>query len=68
MAVYPAAGYIEEARSRGARVAVFNMDEADAPAMGLMKGDWFFKGDSAELVPRALESVVGEIRMPKEKR
>ncbi|TKA56745.1 hypothetical protein B0A55_11495 [Friedmanniomyces simplex] len=59
--VYPAAGYIEDARAKGARVCVVNMDENDKPAGGWKKGDWFFKGDAATLVPRLLEPVVGRV-------
>jgi NAD+-dependent protein deacetylase sirtuin 5 len=62
--VYPAAGYVDQARSQGARVAVVNMDRADAPGgrRGLMKGDWFFEGDAGEIVPEILKSIVGEIK------
>lgn len=56
--VYPAAGYASAARSKGARVAVVNMDRADA--RDLQEGDWFFEGDAAEIVPEILKSVVGE--------
>lgn len=56
--VYPAAGYTEMARSRGARVAVINMDPKDA--RGLTKRDWFFQGDAASIVPELLKDVVGE--------
>ncbi|TKA79417.1 hypothetical protein B0A55_03509 [Friedmanniomyces simplex] len=59
--VYPAAGYIEDARAKGARVCVVNMDENDRPAGGWKKGDWFFKGDAATLVPRLLEPVIGRV-------
>jgi NAD-dependent deacetylase sirtuin 5 len=58
--VYPAAGYTEIARSKGARVAVINMDQNDA--FGLKKGDWFFQGDAGEIVPEILKSVIGEIK------
>lgn len=64
--VYPAAGYIDEARTKGARVCVINMDENDRPAGGWMKGDWFFKGDAAVLVPKLLEPVIGQLKLPKE--
>ena len=57
--VYPAAGYTEIARKKGARVAVINMDENDA--FGLRSGDWFFQGDAGEIVPEILKSVIGEI-------
>lgn len=61
--VYPAAGYVDRARDRGARVAVVNMDRGDTPGGrgGLMKGDWFFEGDAGVIVPEILKSVVGDI-------
>jgi len=65
--VYPAAGYVDRARAKGARVAVVNMDRSDAPASGLRRGDWFFQGDAAEIVPEMLKPVVGEIPQPAEK-
>ena len=54
--VYPAAGYVDKARAKGARVAVVNMDRADTPGgrNGLAKGDWFFEGDAAVIVPQIL--------------
>ena len=58
--VYPAAGYTEIARRKGARVAVINMDEGDA--FGLRNGDWFFRGDAGEIIPEILKSVIGEIK------
>ncbi len=58
--VYPAAGYTEIARKKGARVAVINMDQGDA--IGMRSGDWFFEGDAGEIVPELLKSVVGEIQ------
>jgi NAD-dependent SIR2 family protein deacetylase len=62
--VYPAAGYIEIARGRGARVAVINMDYNDEPAGGMYEDDWFFQGDASEIVPELLKSVIGEIEVP----
>jgi len=59
--VWPAAGYIQAARSRGARVAVVNMDEGVRRVSGLVEGDWFFKGDAAAVLPVLLGDVVGEI-------
>jgi NAD-dependent deacetylase sirtuin 5 len=59
--VYPAAGYVDIARRRGARVAVINMDKSDAPAGGMYSRDWFFQGDAAQIVPELLKSVIGEI-------
>jgi NAD-dependent SIR2 family protein deacetylase len=59
--VYPAAGYVDMARMKGARVAIINMDANDVPAGGLYNGDWFFQGDAAQIVPELLKSVIGEI-------
>ena len=59
--VYPAAGYIDEARAKGARVAVINMDTADTGRGGLHTGDWFFEGDASVLVPELLKSEIGDI-------
>lgn len=59
--VYPAAGYVDIARRKGARVAVINMDKSDAPAGGMYCRDWFFEGDAARIVPELLKSVIGEI-------
>jgi NAD+-dependent protein deacetylase sirtuin 5 len=58
--VYPAAGYTNIARRKGARVAVINTDEDDA--FGLKSGDWFFQGDAGEIVPEILKSIIGEIK------
>lgn len=60
--VYPAAGYIDEARSRGARVCVVNMDTNDSPDSGWRKGDWLFAGDAAVIVPELLKPMVGEAK------
>ncbi|KAJ7484271.1 putative SIR2 family histone deacetylase [Mycena latifolia] len=61
--VYPAAGYIHAARARGARIAVFNMEEPteEGPTSRLKKEDWFFKGDAATLLPELLKEVVGVV-------
>lgn len=61
--VFPAAGYIDEAREKGARVAVINMDRGDIPAGGLGENDWFFEGDAGEIIPHILESVIGDMVM-----
>ncbi|GAB7338136.1 hypothetical protein MBLNU457_4491t1 [Dothideomycetes sp. NU457] len=62
--VYPAADYVNQAREKGARVAVVNMDRTDAYAQGLYDGDWFFHGDAAKIVPALLEPVTGKIEVP----
>ncbi|KAK4906018.1 hypothetical protein LTR66_017756 [Elasticomyces elasticus] len=58
-AVWPAAGYTEIARNRGARVAVINMDPESG--RGLEADDWFFCGDAAEIVPELLRPVIGDV-------
>ncbi|KAL1636940.1 hypothetical protein SLS58_009546 [Diplodia intermedia] len=55
--VYPAAGYADRARARGARVAVVNVEETPA----LRDGDWFFQGDAGVVVPELLRGVVGDV-------
>jgi NAD-dependent SIR2 family protein deacetylase len=59
--VYPAAGYVDKARARGARVALVNMDRNDVGYSGLKKGDWFFQGDAGVIVPEILKGVIGDI-------
>lgn len=59
--VYPAAGYVDKARARGARVAVVNMDRNDVGSSGLKPGDWFFQGDAGTIVPEILKEIIGEI-------
>ncbi|KAI4283707.1 MAG: hypothetical protein L6R35_005071 [Caloplaca aegaea] len=58
--VFPAARYVWEARARGARVAVFNMDMQDGKK-GLTKQDWLFHGDAGILLPELLKTVIGDI-------
>lgn len=59
--VYPAAGYIEHARGKGARVCVINMDRDDVPPGGWDEGDFFFQGDAATIVPLLLEPIIGKV-------
>ncbi|KZF21112.1 DHS-like NAD/FAD-binding domain-containing protein [Xylona heveae TC161] len=61
--VYPAAGYVDIARAKGAKVAVVNVDRADAPGGygNLMDDDWFFQGDASIIVPEILKEVIGEL-------
>lgn len=61
--VYPAAGYVDEARAKGAKVAVVNMDRKDTPGgpRGLQEGDWFFEGDASKILPEILKPVIGNI-------
>ncbi|KAI9776877.1 MAG: hypothetical protein M1839_009325 [Geoglossum umbratile] len=62
--VYPAAGYVDHARAKGARVAVVNTERGDAPKGGLGGGDWFFQGDAGVVVPEILKAVIGEVEVP----
>ncbi|OJD28088.1 hypothetical protein ACJ73_00515 [Blastomyces percursus] len=59
--VFPAAGYVEMARDKGARVAVINMDSNDTPPAGMRHGDWFFQGDASMIVPELFKDVIGEV-------
>ncbi|KAF2635380.1 DHS-like NAD/FAD-binding domain-containing protein [Massarina eburnea CBS 473.64] len=61
--VYPAAGYVDLARAKGAKVAIVNMDKNDVPASGLYNGDWLFEGDAAQILPEILKSVIGEVQV-----
>lgn len=58
-AVWPAAGYIHEARQQGARVAVINMD----PGTGreLHDRDWFFEGDASQIIPALFKGEIGDL-------
>ncbi|KAL8809136.1 MAG: hypothetical protein Q9223_003397 [Gallowayella weberi] len=60
--VWPAARYVEEARFRGARVAVINMDKQDGKR-NLAKGDWFFHGDAGTILPDILYPVIGDVSL-----
>lgn len=61
-AVYPAAGYVDQARERGARVAVVNMDAEDLGAAGgLSSEDFLFVGDAAKILPDMVRSVTGDV-------
>lgn len=57
--VWPAAGYIEGARAKGARVAVINMDASHLGGTGdLKRGDWMFEGDAGEILPILFKGVL----------
>jgi len=59
-AVYPAAGYTQIARAKGARIAVVNPDPGSGRALDEKK-DWFFCGDAAEVLPEMLRPIVGDV-------
>jgi NAD-dependent SIR2 family protein deacetylase len=61
--VYPAAGYVDQARRRGAKVAVVNMDGLGGElgaASNLRDGDFLFQGDAAKILPKILKPIIGE--------
>lgn len=62
--VQPAAGYIDAAQNKGARICVVNMDEHDKAGTRLGERDWFFRGDAAVIVPELLEPLIGKVTMP----
>lgn len=61
-AVYPAAGYAEEARTPGrTSVVTVNLDAEEPRAVARMRPeDFAFAGDAAEVLPRLLEPVIGK--------
>ena len=62
--VWPAAGYVHEARSKGAKVVVINMDGLDGElgaASSLMDDDFLFQGDAAKILPEILKPIIGEL-------
>lgn len=60
--VYPAAGYVDVAREEGAVVASVNLDAADLGCLsGMQPEDFAFGGDAAQLLPRMLEPLIGEL-------
>ena len=62
--VYPAAGYVSKARSKGSRVAVINMDGLDGElgaASNLKDDDFLFQGDAAKILPEILKPIIGEL-------
>ncbi|TLS22293.1 uncharacterized protein PpBr36_09965 [Pyricularia pennisetigena] len=59
--VWPAAGYVAEARNKGARVAVVNLYEDDVRKNVIAGRDWAFIGDAAEVIPLILKPVIGEV-------
>ncbi|KAI1427879.1 DHS-like NAD/FAD-binding domain-containing protein [Xylaria sp. FL1777] len=57
--VWPAAGFVVQARKQGAALAVINTDTNNlGTARDLKYGDFVFIGDSAELLPKLFEPVV----------
>jgi len=62
--VYPAAGYVEEARQAGARIVVINMDSEElGAASGLRNGDFLFEGDASKILPEILKPIIGDLNL-----
>jgi NAD-dependent SIR2 family protein deacetylase len=62
--VWPAAGYVSEAISKGAKVAVINMDGLDGElgaASNLRDDDFLFQGDASKILPEILKPIIGEL-------
>lgn len=59
--VYPANSYVDRVKVKGGKVAIFNTDIEDHILNGEEKDTWGFKGDAAELLPKALEPLIGDI-------
>ncbi|GAB1315838.1 DHS-like NAD/FAD-binding domain-containing protein [Madurella fahalii] len=62
--VYPAAGFAEQARTKGrTSVVTVNLDaESPGTLATLQEEDFAFQGDAAEVLPRLLEPVIGKMR------
>ncbi len=64
--VYPAAGYVSQAKARGARIVVINM-EVEGGELGtagnLRSTDFLFKGDAAQILPEILKPIIGELEV-----
>ncbi|EDK37080.2 hypothetical protein PGUG_01178 [Meyerozyma guilliermondii ATCC 6260] len=59
--VYPANSYVERVRLQGGKVAIFNTDIEEDILQGKQKDTWGFHGDAAELLPLALEPLIGQL-------
>ena len=63
--VWPAAGYVDAAIEKGARVAMVNIDRGglvpEGGELGLTHKEWFFVGDAAEIVPKMLKPIIGDL-------
>ncbi|ANB14918.1 Ugo1p [Sugiyamaella lignohabitans] len=60
--VWPAAGYVEQVVMNGGKVAIFNIDPPDMTDKDF--DGWIFTGDATHWLPKALEPLVGKIRVP----
>ncbi|KAI1748592.1 DHS-like NAD/FAD-binding domain-containing protein [Xylaria castorea] len=59
--VWPAAGFVVQARKQGAALVVVNSDTANlGTARDLKHGDFIFIGDSTELLPKLFEPLISK--------
>ncbi|KAF3925437.1 hypothetical protein ABW21_db0202601 [Orbilia brochopaga] len=65
--VWPAAGYIQQCKDLGAKVAILNMEISSDPELGgLEEADWLFEGDCAKILPEILEPAIGSMDQVRE--
>ena len=61
--VWPAAGYISQAKVHGARVATINPEAEDEAEMFKVEpGDFAFGQDAAQYLPLLFEPVIGKMQ------
>jgi NAD-dependent deacetylase sirtuin 5 len=61
--VYPAAGYIDKARKRGARIVTVDLTAEDAVnKRKILDGDFAFGRDAAKALPEMLEPIIGKLQ------
>lgn len=51
----PAVEYIDQAKDKGAHIAVFNLQQDEEQLQQLRWEDWLFRGDAAVMLPELLE-------------
>ncbi|KAF3936951.1 hypothetical protein ABW19_dt0207893 [Dactylella cylindrospora] len=60
--VWPAAGYSEQCKLAGAKVAIINLEISSDPDLGgVSDADWTFEGDCAAILPEILKPAIGDI-------
>ena len=58
--VWPAAGYVNKAKTAGATICTVNLDAEDSTEQWRIRpGDFAFSRDAADALPALLEPVVG---------
>ncbi|CCX31002.1 Similar to NAD-dependent protein deacylase; acc. no. Q5AI90 [Pyronema omphalodes CBS 100304] len=64
--VFPTAGYAGKVKEMGGKVAVVDIDCSVRPEQAKDENfaDWLFEGDAAELVPKMLYPIIGDLQIP----